>query len=137
VVIHDVFKHWGKFFIVNEVEEYFIICCDIYSDVTFNEIKKTFVLKFVVLSPVILIGFLVINSLEEQNVARTSANEAGFFDQKHGSEINITNLFDLSFNNLSIIVSIKFYSKRLSLSIESIDFMLGLVPKTFVWEIKW
>ena len=68
VVKHDVFKNWCEFFVVYEVEEYFLICSDVYSDVSFDEVKKTFMLKFEILSPVPFFGFIVINSLEEQNV---------------------------------------------------------------------
>ena len=95
-------------------------------------------LEFEILGPVPLIGFLVIDSLEEQDVSRTSANKAGFFDQKHGSEINVTDFFQLSFNcfiNFSSFFN--FDSETFTLSVERIDFLLSLVPETFVWEIKW
>jgi len=68
VVIHDVFKNWCEFLVVNEVEENFLICSDVDSNVSFDEIKKTLMLKFEIFSPVIFFGFIVINSLEEQNV---------------------------------------------------------------------
>ena len=65
VVVHHVFKHWSEFFVVYEVEENFLIGCDVNSDVTFDEIKQTLMLKFVVLGPVPFFSFFVINSFEE------------------------------------------------------------------------
>ena len=140
MVIHDIFKNWCKFCVVNEVKEYFFICCDVYFNVSFDKVKKTFMLKFEILSPVPFFGFIVINSLEKQNVTWTSANKAGFFYQKHRSEINICNLFCLSFDCFVSISSFNFLdfdSVGLTLSIESIDFLLSLVQETFIWEIKW
>jgi hypothetical protein len=80
-------------------------------------------LKFEILGPVQHFGFLVIDSLEEQDVARTSANKAGFFNQKHGSEINVTDLFQLSFNCfINIAHWLNFDSESFTLSVERVDF---------------
>jgi hypothetical protein len=65
MVVHDVFKDWSEFFVVYEVEENFLISCDINSDITFDEIKQTLMLKFVALGPVPFFSFLIINSFEE------------------------------------------------------------------------
>lgn len=111
VVIHDIFKDWGEFFVVNKVEEYFFISGNVDSDVTFDKVKKTFMLKCKVFSPIPFFSFLIINSLKEQNVARTSSNETCFFDQKHGSEINFADLLLLSFNNLGVIILLKLDSE--------------------------
>ena len=138
VVIHDVLKNRCEFFVVDQIEEYFLIGGDVYSDITLDEVKQTFMLEFEILGPVPHFGFLVIDSLEEQDIARTSANKAGFFDQKHGSEINVTDLFQLSFNcfiNFSHFLN--FDSESFTLSVKRVDFLLSLVPETFVWEIKW
>jgi hypothetical protein len=80
-------------------------------------------LEFEILGPVPHFGFLVIDSLEEQDVARTSADKAGFFNQKHGSEINVTDLFQLSFNCfINITHCFNFDSESFTLSVERVDF---------------
>jgi hypothetical protein len=74
VVVHDVFKNWRIFSVVNKVKINLLISSNIDSNITFDEIKKTFMLKLKVLSPEPFFSLLIINSLEEQNVTRTSAN---------------------------------------------------------------
>ena len=140
VVVHHVFKNWSVFCVVDQVEEDLLISGDVDSNVTFDEVKKTLMLKLEILGPVPFLSFLIIYSLEEKNVSRTSADKAGFFDQEHGSKINICDLFCLCldcFISFSSFNLLDFDSIGLSLSIESINFLLSLVPETFVWEIKW
>lgn len=75
-------------------------------------------LKFKIFCPVPFFSLLVINSLEEQDVSRTSCNKTGLFDQEHGSEINSCDLFFLDFDNFAVIILLELNSERFSLSIE-------------------
>jgi hypothetical protein len=140
VVIHHILENWSVLCVVDQVEEDLLICGNVNSNVTFDKVKKTFVLKLVILCPIPFLSFLIINSLEEKNVTRTSADKTCFLDQEHGSKINISDLFCLGLYSLisfSAFDLLDFNPVGLTLSVEGVDFLLSLIPETFVWEIQW
>ena len=65
VVVHYVFKHGSELFVVHEIEVNLFICGDVYTDVSFDEIEQTFVLKLEILCPIPFLGLFIVNSLEK------------------------------------------------------------------------
>lgn len=69
MVIHNILKFWSELSIINKVKEDLIVSGNVDSDVSFDKVKQSFVLKLPVLFPVILLCFVIPNSLEEQNIS--------------------------------------------------------------------
>ena len=126
-IVHNIFKLWHKSHFIDQIKVNFLICGNLKSDITFDEVNVTsHFWNNMILCP--KMGFWIY--FEEQNRTWRSNNECLIKQEVHWTKICRGNLFaERNFRILRI------DSETMTLSVESVNLVIDRTIEGFHWEV--